>query len=288
MPDDDIPSEDLWTFQALGKVGHEMTGYPAISNYHEFRYHPKEVITGVFDDWMYHSMGVHAWTIEIWSPQRQAGITDYKYIDWFRDHPIEDDVKLLEWSDTKLGGKGYHDWKPFNHEQLGPVEIGGWDVAYAFRNPPPDHLEAEITPLAEWAIWHAGTTPQLTLLSSAAEDQGDTVRLRVQVQNTGWLPTSVTKQAENNRLCRGVIGEIKRTPPQDDSTVRPAWLIAGKQRHEGPQLYGWSHVSAGGFGGGADPTTDRYTFEWVVTKGATYEVTVRHDRAGTVRCQFTV
>lgn len=106
MPDDDIPAEDLWTYQKLGEKGKEMTGYPAISNYHEFRYHPKEVITGVFDDWMYEHRGVYAWTTEIWSPQRQAGITDYKYIDWFREHPEDDDLKLIKWSDDKLEGKG--------------------------------------------------------------------------------------------------------------------------------------------------------------------------------------
>ena len=40
-----------------------MTGYPNISVYHDFRYHPKEVITGVFDDWMYDHLGVYAWTV---------------------------------------------------------------------------------------------------------------------------------------------------------------------------------------------------------------------------------
>lgn len=154
-PDDDIPAEDLWLYKEIGKKGEEITGYPAISNYHEFRYHPKEVITGVFDDWMFEHRGVFAWTTEIWSPQRQAGITDYKYIDWFRDHPHADDIALLKWSDEKLGGKGYVDWYEFDHPQLGKVELGGWDSHFAFRNPPPDFLEAEISPFADWVVWQA-------------------------------------------------------------------------------------------------------------------------------------
>ena len=28
-------------------------------------------------------------------------------------------------------------WTPFEHPQLGPVEIGGWKRMYTFRNPPP-------------------------------------------------------------------------------------------------------------------------------------------------------
>ena len=74
--DDTMLAEDLWTFTTIGKRGTEITGYPAISVFHDFRYHPKEVITGVFDDWMYDHLGLFAWTVEIWSPQRQAGLTE--------------------------------------------------------------------------------------------------------------------------------------------------------------------------------------------------------------------
>lgn len=288
MPDDDIPSEDLWTFKALGEVGHEMTGYPAISNFHEFKYHPKEVITGVFDDWMFHSMGVHAWTVEIWSPQRQAGITDYKYIDWFRDHPHSHDIQLLKWSDEKLEGKGYVDWRPFEHPQLGTVEIGGWDGAYAFRNPPPPLLEAEIAPLADWAIWHAGTGPRLELRDLQQERVGDSVRLRLTVQNSGWLPTHVTKTALKNKICRGVIGEIScAAVPEQEPLQKPAWLHSGQRRVQGPQLEGWCDTPSSGFGWHADVTDDRHTFEWLVAPGHTYQLVARHDRAGVVRLEVT-
>ncbi|MCX7689158.1 MAG: M14 family zinc carboxypeptidase, partial [Fimbriimonadales bacterium] len=104
QPDESFPAEDLWTYQKIGAKGTEITGYPNISVYHDFKYHPKEYISGVFDDWMYDHMGVFAWTVEIWSPQRQAGITEYKFIDWYREHPVEDDLKLLKWSDEALGG----------------------------------------------------------------------------------------------------------------------------------------------------------------------------------------
>ena len=127
--DDAMPAEDLWTFQAIGKQATEMTGYPAISVYHDFRYHPKEVITGVFDDWMYDHLGVYAWTCEIWSPQRQAGLTEgfdkntkpgaFKFIDWGRNHPIEDDIKMLEWSDTQLDGKGYRRLEALHASPIG-------------------------------------------------------------------------------------------------------------------------------------------------------------------------
>ena len=163
MPDDDIPPEDLWTFKKIGEAATRLTGYPAVSTFHDFKYHPKETITGLFDDWMYEHRGVYSWTTEIWSPQRQAGITDYKFIEWDREHPFSDDIKMLAWSDTKLDRNGYVDWYPFNHPQLGEVELGGWNSQYAFRNPPLKYLENEVAPFADWVIWQALASPKLRI-----------------------------------------------------------------------------------------------------------------------------
>ena len=285
MPDDDLPPEDIWTFKRIGDEGEKMTGYPAISNYHEFRYHPKETITGVFDDWMYEHRGVYSWTTEIWSPQRQAGITDYKYIDWFRDHPVEDDIKMLAWSDKDLDGKGYIDWYPVTHPQLGEIEIGGWDSMYAFRNPPPKFLEMEIAPFADWVVWQALSSPKLELRETQVTEAGKGVwRIRVAVQNTGWLPTNVTKGAIKNKLCRGVVAEISNKGAVIDSLgkLEPAWLVSGNLREVGEQLRGWDRVPVGGFGWHADETSDVAVFEWVVSVAGEYQIEVHHERAGRV------
>ncbi len=283
MPDDDIPAEDLWAFQELGKKGLEMTGYPAISNYHEFRYHPKEVITGVFDDWMYEHRGVFSWTTEIWSPQRQAGITDYKYIDWYREHPHEDDVKMLAWSDEKLDGNGYVDWAPFSHPQLGAVEIGGWDFQYAFRNPPLKFLESEVAPLADWVLWQASCSPRLTHREIRVEEVAGAWKVRWAVQNAGWLPTNVSRMAADRKMCRGVLAEASQISGAE------GWLVSGKLRAQGEQLTGWSDVGAGAaFGWGGSVAGDVAIFEWVIGKPGEYAFTVRHDRAGVVRQRIVI
>jgi murein tripeptide amidase MpaA len=292
MPDDDIPAEDLWTYKKMGEKGFEMTGYPAISNYHEFRYHPKQVITGVFDDWMYEHRGVFAWTTEIWSPQREAGITDYKYIDWFRAHPFEDDLKMLRWSDEKLDGQGYLPWREFNHPQLGHVEIGGWDAIYAFRNPPLKFLEREVAPLADWVLWQAACAPRLALLQARTEVLADGAwKIRIAIQNVGWLPTNVSQVARERKLCRGVVAEITKEgePARGAGEGLPSWLAAGDLREEAGQLAGWNHVTVGGqFFGGSDSTDDIAIFEWVVRSHGVYHVTVRHERAGAVQVELGV
>jgi murein tripeptide amidase MpaA len=280
QPDDAFPAEDLWTYQKIGAKGTEITGYPNISVYHDFKYHPKEYISGVFDDWMYDHMGVFAWTVEIWSPQRQAGITDYKFIDWFREHPVEDDLKLLKWSDEVLGGRGYVDWYPFEHPQLGKVELGGWDMLYAWRNPPPEFLEKEVALFPDWLVWHLLISPKLAVYEATVEPLGDALyKVRLVVQNTGWLPTYITKKALEKKLVRGVIAEIELP---DGATLR-----TGKPREELGQLEGRAYKPSAVTFWSADPTDDRAKVEWVVhaPQGGTVRLTARHERAGVVRVE---
>ncbi len=209
-PDDEFPAEDLWTFKTIGAKGTEITGYPNVSVFHDFKYHPKQVITGSFDTWMYDHRGIFAWTIEIWSPQRQAGINDYKFIEWDREHPIEDDLKLMKWNDEVLGGKGYVDWHKVNHPQLGEIEIGGWDFAYCWRNPPPEFLEKELALFPKWLLWNALISPYLELHDVSVKPLGDnTYRVRLVVQNAGWLPTYISKKALERKAVRGVIVELE-------------------------------------------------------------------------------
>ncbi len=276
--DEALPAEDLWTYEKIGQKGTELTGYPAISVYHEFRYHPRKVITGVFNDWLYGHLGAFGWVVEIWSPQRQAGIEEYKYIDWYREHPLEDDLKLLQWSDEVLGGKGYVDWYPFEHPQLGAVELGGWNLLYAWRNPPPEFLEKEIAPFADWLVWHLLISPRLELYDVAAKRLGeDAYHVRLAVHNTGWLPTYVTKQAMEKKLVRGVVCEIE--------LPEGATLEAGKPREELGQLEGRAYKPSapGGFHP-ADPTEDRAKVEWVVRapQGGVVRLKAHHERAGLV------
>ena len=195
-PDSDMEAEDLWTYQKIGQKGTESTGYPAISVYHEFRYHPKQVIGGT-SDWLYDHLGAFAWVVELWSPMREAGIEKYRYIDWFRDHPIDDDLKLFQWSEEKSGGIAHVDWKPFDHPQLGKVEIGGWDRLHAFSNPPSQFLEKEVARFPQWILWQALISPKLELVAAEVEALGnDHWRVRLVVQNTG-VASELRQQAES-------------------------------------------------------------------------------------------
>ena len=280
-PDDYFKTEDLWTYQEIGKAATRITGYPAVSVFHDFKYHPKDTTKGAFDDWMYDHLGVYAWTCEIWGPMQQAGIEmkkpggGYQFIDWYRDHPIEDDLKLLKWSDEKLDGKGFIAWYPVQHPQLGEVELGGWNDEYCFRNPPPHLLEKEIAPHADFIVWHALISPRIEFNALTVNAIGDgAYAIRAVVQNTGWLPTSVSGRAQEKSLARPIEVDIALPPG--------ATLLNGKLRVEAGQLAGRalkSHAYDIN-----DATNDRVSVEWVVRAPAGSAVTVKatSQRAGTI------
>ena len=283
LPDTDMHAEDLWHYQRVGAKGTELTGYPNISVYHEFRYHPKQVIGGAFD-WIYEHLGMFSWVVEIWSPMREAGIEKYLYIDWFRDHPIEDDLKIFRWSEEKLGGAAHVPWKPFDHPQLGRVEIGGWNRFHAFGNPPLGLLERELERFPKWLLWQALLSPKLELVNADAQAIGEgSWRIRLVVQNTGWLPSYVSKRALERKVVRGVIAEI--------AVPAGTELVSGRRREDLGQLEGKAYKHTGiSFWPDYHVTDDRAKFEWVVKgkKGGSVELTVRHERAGTVRASVTL
>jgi murein tripeptide amidase MpaA len=283
LSDDEMDAEDLWFYQAAGRKGTELTGYPAISVYHEFRYHPKSVIGGTFD-WIYEHLGLFSWVVEIWSPMREAGITGYKFIDWFRDHPIDDDLKLFRWSEEKLGGAAHRPWRTFEHPQLGTVEIGGWDRFHAFGNPPLPLLEQELRRFPRWLLWQALCSPKLELVHASATFLGEGLwKVALVIQNTGWLPTYVSKRALARKTVRGVVAEIELPPG--------ATLATGKLRDELGQLEGKAYKHTGvSFWPDYNVTDDRMKLEWIVrgAVGATVRLTARHERAGTVRVEVVL
>ncbi|MDQ6620593.1 MAG: M14 family metallopeptidase [Pseudomonadota bacterium] len=283
LPDSEMHAEDLWFYQLAGRTGTELTGYPHISVYHEFRYHPKSVIGGTFD-WIYEHLGAFSWVVEIWSPMREAGITDYKYIDWFRDHPPEDDLKLYRWSERTLGGAAHADWTPYRHPQLGDVEIGGWDRFNAFSNPPKPLLKKELAKFPRWLVWQALTSPKMELVHAGAQSLGgDTWKVTLVVQNTGWLPSYVSKRALERKVVRGTMFEIALPPG--------ASLVHGKRRTEAGQLEGKAYKHTGvSFWPDYVVTDDRAKCEWVV-RGKPRDVVgivARHSRAGVVRASVTL
>ena len=153
-------------------MGAALTGYPVISVYEEFTNDPDKPRVGSLMQWSYDEFGIITFSTELWNPQLAAGIeVPAKYQIGARS--TDDEIKLLEYNDKHLGGKGFVDWHEFEHPQLGTVEIGGWTHMYTFRNPPPVSMattdEAKkflfdtIHTNCLFTLKHAMTTPLLAI-----------------------------------------------------------------------------------------------------------------------------
>jgi hypothetical protein len=280
-PDEDFPTADLRAYTLMGEEATRLTGYPAISIFHDFKYHPKQVIKGGDVDWLYEFLGVFAWVTEFWSPQRAAGLSDYHFIDWVRDHPPDDDLALVKLADEL--GEGYVDWYPFEHSQLGPVELGGWDIVRFWFNPPLSRLEEEVRPHADFALFLALVSPRLEIRSFESTPAGEgAYRVRVVLENSGWLPTSVSVKAIEKKAVRPI--EVVLEIPDG------ARLITGQEREDAGQLEGRVERRNIYWWAGDISTSDRTKVDWVVeaSPGTRIGVVARHERAGTARAELVL
>jgi hypothetical protein len=118
-------------------------------------------------------------------------------------------------------------------------------------------------------------------LTAVAESE-NTWRIRAVVQNTGWLPTYVTKHALATKAVRGVRLELE--------LAEGSRLLSGKATHDVGQLEGRAYKPSAPTRRPADPTDDRAKVEWIVVApvGATIELVASHPRAGTVRRGLTL
>ncbi len=118
--------------------------------------------------------------------------------------------------------------------------------------------------------------------ASAHRLSDTTYRVRLVVQNTGWLPTYITQKALEKKLVRGCICEIELPVG--------ATLETGKRQEELGQLEGRAYKPSAPNRYQRDPTQERAKVEWVVraSAGSIVKLLARHDRAGVVRTELTL
>ncbi|GBF82534.1 M14 family metallopeptidase [Aphanothece sacrum] len=277
--DEHFPVSDLDIYKLLGEKGTAITGYECISVYHDFRYHPKDVTYGVMDDYAYDHFGWFGFTIELWDAPTQAGVKKENYIDWGGKHPIEDDLKLFKWNDENEI-KGFIDWQPFNHPQLGEVEIGGWNFKEMWQNAPEKYLPEICERQCKFALTHALMSPLLAISKATITHQGaDIYHVVFELENRGFLPTYTSQKTLERKAVRLI--EVILSLPEKVS------LISGKLEQEIDHLEGRSNKAYNTFAKGTDY---RRHLEWVI-KGpvdSIIEITACSERAGTVRCSLNI
>ena len=175
-----FPPADIEEYRRIAEDGVELTGYL------NFAVEKQAIVDlmspghGVFNDWASKVFGVLAMTTEMWAHAMGEG-----------------QDALFQWNDDVLGGRGFIAWYPFEHDDLGPVELGGWD-RWSTSSPPEDLIADEVDRNVDWVLTFAEKTPQVAILAATASrvELGDVIRLEATVANIGWTATATAHAIE--------------------------------------------------------------------------------------------
>ena len=117
----------------------------------------------------------------------------------------EDWEEYLAFSDKELGGKGFVEWEKLQHPTLGEVEIGG-AVPFAYNTPPAAMVENLLKGQVPWIFEIAGKMARIKISESKVEHLGGGLyRLKIWVENSGYLPYPTAMGKRNNRILPAII-----------------------------------------------------------------------------------
>ncbi len=265
--DSTLAPSDVWTWNELGKRATELTGYPVHSVFEDFTWDTSHTMSGASDDWAYEHLGVFSWTTEFWDVIHHATGTRSSTKIWYVGPTAEEELAVARWADAHASAPEraadlYSTWTPFDHPQLGAVEIGGADWFHLYGNAPESMLVDEVRPHAQFAVAQALASPRLEILRAEAVAIGEGLwRVEVGVANTGWLPTHVTARAAKENLVLPITVELRL--PDSDSDVDAVSIVGGQNRVQAGQLSGRSSFRLDG-GARSDGTPDRVLVSWVL------------------------
>lgn len=262
---------DLALIEELGAYYTQTTGRPVRPS----ATHPTEHRYGTLIEWAYQDRGIVGWVPEYVPPDS-----------WITDYDGNGEISEAErhrFNDEELGGAYFSPWTPYDHPQLGRVEIGGWHTRFWGQNTPAEFLERECEQQLEWILWLAEQSPLIEV--SAPEIValgGDRFRVSVTVRNSGFLPTHLTERGHMGReLDEGGLADQIVRPPVAMIAPDGAVVEDGSARVTLPHLAGSNrHTQA--------VTENATTVTWTVRRTsseASMVVTVAADKGGTARTE---
>jgi len=218
---------------------------------------------GSLQGWAYAQLGVASFVTPVWVRPDLVNVDENKddkpKVDKADDDKDKkkgadsDDRKWILLSDRRAaagGPAGFIEWTPFDHPQLGRIEIGGWIPGFRL-NPPDSEVEPLIDRQTAFINELMRMLPRLTIDEPTIERLGEQLwRVRVRVVNEGVMPT---------RIAMGV--KTRRLPATRWEIDLPAERVVSGSRVQ-------SKVSIAGSGG-------QLVGEWVVVGVAGGEVKVR-------------
>ncbi len=241
---------------------------------------PRGEIPATLIDWGFINQGMLAWTPEIWA----RGAFDYD-----GDGSVSP-LETMRWNEEEWGGRLFVPWNPFDHPQLGRIEIGGWRNDFdAHGITPPEGFRYRAEQILPWFLFVLESTPLLVLGDVRAERISEGLyRVTAVVRNEGFLDTSVTERAASLHARRNVETDDPTWIPLAAGVVAEATVEGGTLASEARILLGHLKGRNDGdrFRGAVSRKWARQaTVGWVVRgeAGARVSVTAGAPRAGVAR-----
>lgn len=277
MPEKKADQGDMKQYHTISRMADHKLNYPEFNLFDSFAEDEQHFDAGAFDDWCYLNQGIPALTMEIWNIGVQAGCEMEDFTDKNEDEKKEKEkrLKVEEWIRTNAP-EALMDWQPFEHPQLGEVEIGGIDHKFTAQNPPASFLAAELDRILDFTMRFARTLPSLQFSEVKVTKEAEHVyRLETSLYNSGYLSTWLTNRAKLLKIDRPVTFRLEGCS-----------VLSGETEISG--LGGFAAVSTGyGYGSnistyGTNPAVRKLT--WIVSgnEGDTVEITAEHEKTGPV------
>ncbi len=233
VPDKKMDPSDRALFRYIESICEQYGGYPMVSGFEEFLYEPEKPLYGDLTEYAYGQRGCIAYVCELWDIFHQLGIPRIKpFVDHY-SHLDQEHLNALAVFDRTLNaGRMFRAFTPFEHPQLGEVEIGGVSPLVGLYNPPYEHIGEVCTRQSAAFLRVMALTPRVVLTTPKIEKLGeDATRITVNVENVGYLPTYVLSSAKRLALDPRIFLEV-----QGGGSVK---VDAADARLEIGHLEGW-------------------------------------------------
>jgi hypothetical protein len=192
-PDEKMDPGDLAVWRELEGIVEPITGYPMVSGYADFTYEPDTPLHGDLTEFAYHSRGALAYVCELWDLFARLDMPrPPRFVDHYARFDRAAMLRLARWDAQENQGRVFRPWVPVRHPQLGAVEVGGMDVRFGVRNPPPEQLPQLCERHAAAFLRVAAMAPQPWASPLLATPLGPELwQLELHVDNRGYLATYV-------------------------------------------------------------------------------------------------
>jgi len=263
-PDSSLARLDASVYEIVDRELERLSGYPAVSGHAEFLYEPGVPLPGTLSDWAYYGLGAYSYVCELWDLPARLGRTERPFITRYTLWSTEQWRKLWLFDRNHNGGLLFgHPWLPFEHPQLGPVEISELPAVFGIQNPPQSLLEEVILPQLDVFDFLVGLAPRPHVSVKQRSEQS----VVLTISNEGFLPTFISEQKNRVNGSQRILVHLPR------STLSFA------------DLDGWMPINTGwiDFAASGSNVTTSLSVE-VARADLAKGVRVAFPRAGTFQC----